>query len=372
MPKDYYKALGVDKNASSEEIKKAFRKKAHEFPPEKRGGDEAKFKEINEAYQILGNVDKRKQYDQYGDAAFQGQGFAGTGMRWEDFVRAAQGGQAGGFSNMGGLQFDFGDIGDLFGGLGYIFGFGGGRGSRQRRGSDIQTQIEIPFREAVFGATKEISLFKTAACGKCQGNGAEPGTPITTCKTCKGSGVVTQVQRTILGSFQTRGACPDCRGEGKQAEKNCNQCGGSGLQRENVRLSVKIPAGIDDGQTIKLAGQGEFAGGGMAGDLYVTIRVQPERGFERDGDDILTGAKISIAQAVLGDKISVATVDGDVTLKIPAGTQSGTVFKLRGCGAYSLRGGGRGDQLVTLNVEIPKKLGREERKLFEELGKLER
>jgi molecular chaperone DnaJ len=363
MSKDYYNILGVDKSASADEIKRAFRKKAHEFHPDKKGGDEAKFKEVNEAYQILGNADKRKQYDQFGDAAFQGQGFAGTGMRWEDFVRQAQ---SGGFSN-GGVQFDFGDLGDLFGGLGDIFGFSNGRSSRRQRGSDIQTQMEISFREAIFGASKDISLYKTTLCDKCKGNGAEPGTPITTCKTCKGSGVVTQMQRTILGSFQTRGTCPDCHGEGKQAENKCSQCGGSGLQRENVRLSVKIPAGIDDGQTIKLAGQGEAVSGGAAGDLYITIRVKPERGFERDGDDILTVVEISVAQAVLGDKISVATVDGDVTLKIPAGTQSGTVFKLRGRGVHSLRGNGRGDQLVRVIIRIPTKLSRAERKLYEEL-----
>ncbi|PIR92579.1 molecular chaperone DnaJ [Candidatus Falkowbacteria bacterium CG10_big_fil_rev_8_21_14_0_10_44_15] len=375
MSKDYYKVLGVDKSSSQEEIKKAFRKKAHEFHPDKAGGNAEKFKEINEAYQILGTEQKRKQYDQFGDAVFQGQGFGGTGMSWEDFMRAAsaQGGQAG-FGG-GGVQFDFGDIGDIFGNIGEMFGFdfgGDSRRRRRRRGADIQTELTIEFAEAVFGTTKDISLYKTVICAHCSGNGAEPGTAIETCATCKGAGYVTQAQRTILGTFQAQSTCPDCGGEGKKASKKCSRCGGNGLQKDKVNLQIKIPAGIDNGQTIRLNGQGEAAvNGGAAGDLYIRIKVKPDKNFVRAGDDILSTAEISIAQAALGDKIPVLTVDGELTLKIPAGTQSGTVFKLRGRGSYSLNSRNRGDQLVTLKVKIPERLSRGERRLFEELRKLE-
>ena len=388
MSKDYYKILGVDKSSSPDEIKKAFRKKAHEFHPDKAGGNAEKFKEINEAYQIIGNEEKRKKYDQFGDAAFANAGFGGTGMSWEDFMRAAsaQGGQAGfgGFSN-GNINIDFGDIGDIFGNIGEMFGFdlGGGSSRRRRhsRGADIQTELSIDFKEAVFGVTKDISLYKTVVCEHCRGNGAEPGTPIVNCPTCKGAGYVMQVQRTILGTFQSQSACPDCGGEGKRASKKCSRCGGNGLQKGTVNLQVKIPAGIDNGQTIRLAGQGEASNNDAglprrsvaeAGDLYIRIKVRPDKNFEREGDDILSNAEISIAQAVLGDKIPVLTVDGEVTLKIPAGTQSGVVFKLRGRGAYSLDGRGRGDQLVTVKVRIPERLSREGKKLFEELKKLEK
>ncbi|OIO39364.1 MAG: molecular chaperone DnaJ, partial [Candidatus Omnitrophica bacterium CG1_02_49_16] len=347
MSKDYYKMLGVDKNASQDEIKKAFRKKAHEFHPDKAGGNAEKFKEINEAYQIVGNEEKRKKYDQFGDAAFANAGFGGTGMNWEDFMRAAQGGQ-GGFSgfNGGNINIDFGDLGDIFGNIGEMFGFsmGGGGGQRRRaRGADIQTELAIEFSEAVFGVNKDISLYKTVVCEHCRGNGAEPGTSIITCKTCGGAGYVMQVQRTILGSFQSRSTCPDCGGEGKTAKTKCSQCHGTGLQKDTVEINVKIPAGIDDGQTIKLSGQGEASSSGVNGDLYIRIRVKSDSNFEREGNDILSVAEISFPQAALGDKISVITVDGEITLKIPAGTQSGQVFKLRGRGAYSLHGRNRGD-----------------------------
>jgi len=362
MPKDYYKILGVEKSASADEIKRAFRKKAHEFHPDKKGGDEAKFKEINEAYQIIGNAEKRKQYDQFGDAAFSGQGFGGTGMNWEDFARAAQGGQG-----RGGFNINIDDLGDIFGGLGDIFGFSSGGSRRRSRGADIQTELQIEFKEAIFGADKEISLHKTVACGKCNGNGAEPGTPIETCGTCKGSGVVTQVQRTILGSFQSRSACPNCHGEGKSAKEKCSQCRGTGLQKDTVKTKVKIPAGISNGQTIRLTGQGEAAPGGSFGDLYIIIRIKPDNKFQREDDDILSVETISFSQAALGDKIPIETIEGEVTLKIPSGTQSGQVFKLRGQGSYSLHGRNRGDQLVKIIVETPKKLSRKEKKLFEEL-----
>ncbi len=366
MPKDYYNIIGVDKNASQEEIKKAFRKKAHQFHPDKKDGDEAKFKEINEAYQILGDEKKREQYDQFGDSAFSGQGFGGTGMNWEDFARAAssQGGQG-----SGGFNINIDDLGDIFGGLGDIFGFGGGGRSQRKRGADIQTELQIDFKEAVFGVEKDINLHKTVTCSECKGNKAEPGTPIEICETCKGQGAVMQVQRTILGNFQSRSTCPDCQGEGKTAKTKCKQCYGTGLQKDTANINVKIPAGIDNGQTIRLQGQGEASSNGHAGDLYIRIRVHPDNNFERAGDDILSRAEINFSQAALGNKIPVLTVDGEIKLKIPAGTQSGTVFKLRNHGATKLQGRGRGDQLVRVIVKTPSKLSRAEKKLFEELGR---
>lgn len=362
MAKDYYKILGVDKSASPEELKKAFRKLAHQHHPDKQGGDEAKFKEINEAYQILGNAEKRAQYDRYGDAAFQGQGFGGTGMNWEDFVRHAQGGQGG----MGGVEFDMGDLGDMFGDL---FGFSGrgGRGRRSGRGADIQTEIELEFKEAVFGTHKDVKLYKTVACSRCKGNKAEPGTPIETCANCSGTGAVTSVQRTILGTFQSRTTCPTCQGEGKIPKEKCKQCGGTGLEKATVELRIDIPAGIEPGQTIKLASQGEGSAAGRPGDLYVRVRVREDKRFEREGMTILSAAEISVSQAALGTTIDIETVEGEVSLKIPAGTQSGQVFTLRGKGAPGLHGRGRGDHLVTVTVRIPKKLSRTQRKLFEDL-----
>lgn len=364
MSKDYYKILGVDKNASNEDVKKAFRKKAHEFHPDKKGGDEAKFKEVNEAYQILGNEQKRKQYDQFGEAAFSGQGFGGTGMNWEDFARAAQGGFSG---QAGGFNINMEDLGDIFGGLGDIFGFGSSHTNQARRGADIQVNLEISFQEAVFGVDKEINLYKVNKCDACHGNGAEPGTPIKECTHCKGSGHITQVQRTILGNFQTRSTCPYCQGQGKTAEKKCTKCSGTGLEKSNSNINIKIPAGIDNGQTIRLNAQGNASAYGNNGDLYIKIKVKPDSNLKRDGADILSSAEISFSQAALGDKISVLTIDGKITLKIPAGTQSGTIFKLRGKGSYSLHSRSRGDHLVEVVVKTPQRLTRQQKKLFEEL-----
>jgi len=365
MSKDYYKTLGIDRNASQEEIKKAFRKKAHEFHPDKKGGDEAKFKEINEAYQILGNEQKKKQYDQFGEAAFSGQGFGGTGMNWEDFARAAQGGFSG---NGTGFNINIDDLGDIFGGLGDIFGFNSAHGHNNiRRGDDIKISLSIDFKESVFGVEKQVSLYKINKCGKCHGNGAEPGTPIETCKICKGSGYVISLQRTILGNFQTRSTCSNCQGQGKVATKKCSACSGSGLEKTTSDINVKIPAGISDGQTIRLNGQGNASTSGVNGDLYIIIKVKSDSHFTRKGDDILSVTEVSFAQAALGDKIPVLTIDGSITLKIPAGTQSGTVFKLRGKGSYSIHGRGRGDHLVEVIVKTPQRLSRQQKKLFEEL-----
>src|SRR3989339_499140 len=321
MSKDYYNILGVNKNASQEEIKKAFRKKAHVYHPDKVTGDEAKFKEVNEAYQVLGNEQKRAQYDQFGSDFTNGMagGFSGGGF--------------GGFSQ-GGIHVDMDDLGDIIGGIGDMFGFGGSRsenGPRARRGNDIQTILTIDFKEAVFGAEKEISLHKKVECSHCNGNLAEPGSKIITCSNCR--------------------------------------CSGRGVNMDTVRLQVKIPAGINDGESIRLVGQGEAGErGAAAGDLYIKMNIKEDPRFERDGYDIHSVENISFTQAVLGDKIDIDTVEGVVSLKIPAGTQSGTIFKLRNKGINVLQGRGRGDHLVEIRVNIPSRITRKQKKLIEELG----
>lgn len=369
MGKDYYKILGVDKGASADDIKKAFRQKAHQCHPDKAGGDEAKFKELNEAYQVLGNAQKRSQYDQYGSTFEQAQsrgGFSGfDGFR--DFS-----GFASGFSNgQNGQNINFEDLGDMFGGIGDIFGFNSnsGRSRRSARGQDIAVNIEIDFKEAVFGMEKEINLRKKVVCQHCHGNQAEPGTKIETCKTCNGSGRVVRVQRTILGNMQVQAACEACNGEGKTYTQKCKICHGSGVVQDNASIKVKIPAGIDSNETIRVSGYGEAGEkGAAAGDLYIKVRVKTDKRFEREGYDIRSRAKISFTQAVMGDKIEIETVEGAIKLKIPAGTQPGTVFKLRDKGITKLRGSGKGDHFVEVQVDVPKTITRQQKRLLEELG----
>ncbi len=365
MPKDYYKILGVEKNASADEIKRAFKKLAMQHHPDRPGGDEAKFKEINEAYQVLGDADKRSRYDQYG-SDFEQQGGFGQGMNWEDFMRAARGQGGGGFSSGG---FDFGgvDLGDIFG---EMFGFGGGRssGRRARRGQDIQVDIQLDFKEAAFGLEKEISLRKQSKCDVCNGSGSEPGSKMEKCHTCQGQGQVVQNQRTILGTMQTVVTCPDCHGRGEKPNKKCKHCGGDGILAKTETLKVKVPAGIDDGQSIRLEGRGETAPhGGMSGDLYVRVHVKPLKGFERDGFDVFTENEISYSQAVLGGKIEVETLEGPVKLVVPEGTESGQLIRLRGKGIPHIGNGGRGDQYVKVKIRVPKKVSRELRKKLEDL-----
>ncbi len=362
--KDYYSVLGVDKNASQEDIKKAFRKHAHKYHPDKEGGDEAKFKEINEAYQVLGDEKKRAQYDQMGHSAYQqaGQAGGGGGAGFGGFDFSNFGGGFGG----GGVEFDMDDLGDMFGDM---FGFGGGRKKRSRRGADLQSQITISFEEAAFGVEKEVKLSRKVVCDKCQGNKAEPGSKIETCKTCGGTGKVNRVQRTILGDMQVQMTCSDCKGEGKTYTQKCTKCGGTGVHEETSTIKVNIPAGIDNGETLKLAGQGEAGIDGQpAGDLYLKIRVTPHSQFNRDGADIRSSREISFKQAALGDKIEVDTIHGKVNLKIPAGTQSGTVFRLKGKGVKKLDSLGNGDHFVEVKIKTPTGLTREQKKKIEDLG----
>lgn len=353
MSKDYYNILGVPKSAGAEEIKSAFRKKAHEYHPDK-GGDAEKFKEINEAYQILGNEKKRQQYDQFGSSFQNGQ--AGPGFSGFEGFRAD------------GINFE--DLGDIFGGFGDIFGFGGPRQSRRNtRGRDLELSISLDFLEAAFGLEKEVSFSKINTCKHCQGSGAEPGAKIDTCSTCGGTGRVSRIQRTILGNVQTHAHCSHCDGEGKIPSKKCSRCHGSGQIKEEARIKVKIPAGINNGESIRLSGQGE-AGlkGAPAGDLYLHIKVSPHRKFRREGYDIKTEETISFSQAALGAKIDVETISGPLKLKIPEGTQSGTVFKLKDKGVSKLHGRGQGDHYVRVSIKTPTGLSKKQKQLLEELG----
>lgn len=360
MAADYYDLLGIGRSANADEIKKAFRAKAHQFHPDKSTGDAEKFKAINEAYQVLSDPAKRQQYDQYGQtfdqARRQGGGPAGAGAGFGGF------GQAAGF----GGNVDFGDLGDIFGDM---FGFGGSRQQRRpTKGQDIQAALRIDFRTAAFGGEQHFQLRHQVVCSRCQGNGAEPGSQPVTCPTCHGSGQVQRVQQTILGAMQTAATCSTCHGQGTTVDKPCHQCRGQGRREETDTINVKIPAGIADGQRIKLSGRGEAGPRGTTpGDLYLEVSTAPDAVFQRADDDVLTTASIPLTTATLGGTVDVQTIDGQVKLKIPAGTPSGKSFILKGHGITHLRGRGRGDHRVTVEIEIPKHLTAKARKLLKEL-----
>ncbi len=350
--RDYYEVLGIDKNASADEIKKAFRRKAVEFHPD-RGGDEAKFKEVNEAYEVLKDASKKQRYDQFGHA---GMGNGGGGDPY------------GGYAGQGAQGFDFGDmgLGDIFNSF---FGGGGGqgqRGQRQARGNDVESRIEITFEQAVFGAEVELNLNLEDTCEHCKGTTAEPGHDLKTCDTCNGSGQVVSVTRTVFGNIQQASICPTCHGAGKVPEKVCSVCNGKGTKAKKQVVSLKVPAGIDDGATIRLREHGEAVANGPKGDLYVNIRVKPHKHFTREGDLILSDEHIDFVAAALGAEIEVETVDGPLRMKVPAGTQSHSDFKLSGHGVPHLRDKSRGAHIVTIIVDTPTKLSSEQNKLLQQ------
>ena len=341
--RDYYEVLGVSKGASEDELKKAYRKLAKENHPDLHPGDkecEARFKEINEAYEVLSDPDKRAKYDQFGHAAFDpSQGFGG-------------GGGFGGFEGFGG----FGDIfSDIFGG-GFGFGGGGGRNpNAPRKGDNLRATVNIKFEEAAFGVKKDVFVAKIEQCPDCKGTGCAEGTTAEICPDCKGSGTVMSTKRTPFGMVQSSEQCPKCKGRGKIIHSPCKTCRGIGSVRLQHKVTVSVPAGIDDGQTISLRGQGNAGlNGGPAGDLLITVLVQPHARFERDGASILLEQEVSFSQAALGAEIEVPTLDGKVKLNIPEGTQTGTTFRLKGKGVPFLRNGGRGDQFVTVKVTVPR------------------
>lgn len=361
--RDYYEVLGVGKSASADELKKAYRRLAIQYHPDKEGGDESKFKEVNEAYEILKDPSKRQRYDQFGhagvgsSAASDSAGFGGF-----DFSGFGQGGQE--------FRFDFGDLGlgdifDSFFGTSY-----GNRGStrRQAAGRDVETEVEISFEQAVFGTDAELKLNLEDTCEHCKGTTVEPGYDLKECDECKGSGQVQRVTRTIFGNIRQASTCPKCHGNGKIPEKYCSLCRGKGTQRRNQNIKLKIPAGIDDGATVRLRGHGEAVAHGSKGDLYVNIKVKPHKKFTREGELILSNEHLSMVDAALGAEVDVETVDGPVSMKVPMGTQSGTDFKLSGHGVPNLnRGGVRGAHIVTIVVDTPTKLTKEQSEILKKL-----
>lgn len=357
--KDYYDILGVQKNASDDDIKKAYRKLAHQHHPDKSGGNEAKFKEINEAYQVLSNKEKRTQYDTYGQT-FEGAGGGGPsgfggGFQW-DF--------GGGFGGAEG----FADIfGDMFGG-----GFGGARSARAKtaRGEDIQVSLSITLEDAAFGKEKEIQLKRDVQCSHCGGTGGEPKTDIITCETCKGSGEVRKQFRTPFGVMAQAAVCSACHGRGKIPKHKCSSCGGDGIKKETDRFTVKIPHGIETGEAFGVPGKGNAAPfGGGTGNLYVVVSIEKHPRFTRSGDDLQIKLSIPFSQAVFGDKVDVETLHGAIRLKIPAGIQSGTVIRVGGKGMPRKSGYGKGDLLVIAQVHTPERLSKRQKELIEEMKK---
>ena len=362
--RDYYEVLGVDKSASQDDIKKAYRKLAMQYHPDRNPGDksaEEKFKEINEAYEVLGDEDKRAKYDQFGHAAFDqtagGYGYGGGGFS--------------GFSGFSGGDYAdiFSDIFDMFGGGASGFASSSSARKGPARGSSLRVNLSISFEEAAFGCEKKFTITRKEKCTECGGTGAKKGSSPKKCPDCGGTGRVTMTQRTILGMTQTVRECPKCGGTGEVIDDPCTKCGGTGLESVKRTLTVKIPAGIFDGGILPLRGEGN-AGmrGGPNGDINIVVSVKPHDYFVRDGNDVLLDTPISFVDAALGCELKVPTLDGTVKLKIPEGTQTGTVFKLKGKGIQNVNGYGKGDQYVTVNVEIPKKLSLKQKALLKEFG----
>ena len=364
MSKDYYKILGIEKGASADEVKAAFRRMAHQHHPDKKGGDEKKFKEANEAFQVLSDSKKREQYDQYG-TTFDNAGPGGPGGF--DFSGFQQGGGAPGF--------DFGDLGDIFsnmGGFGDMFSGGRRGGRRAKRGRDIQVDVELDLKDAAFGVEKSVRLYKQSACDVCSGSGVEPGSKKVSCKECDGHGQTAQTQRTPFGVFQTAVACTKCSGEGQMAEKECKHCRGEGVEKREQEIKIKIPAGIDNGESIRLTGYGEAAKkGGQPGDLYVLVHVKKDPRFRRKDFDLYVKKNISFSQAGLGDTIEIETLDGPAKVVAPEGIQSGQMIRLKGKGMGILNDSGRGDLYVEIIVETPRKLSKRQKELLKELSQEE-
>lgn len=355
--RDFYETLGVDKNASADEIKKAYRKLAMKYHPDRNPGNkeaEEKFKQINQAYEVLGNSEKRQRYDQFGAAGVGGNG----------------GNPFGGFNGQD-IHFDFGgdfgDFGDLFSQM--FGGTTGGRSSRPRRGDDRQTSVTISFSDSIFGTEKTINVSIDKVCDRCRGDGAEPGYSQKTCPTCHGSGQQAQTVHTLFGVQSVVTQCPTCGGDGKIPDKRCSKCNGKGIVREKESIKIKIPAGVDEGSAIKLTGRGDAIKDGTSGDLYVVIHVRPHKKFTRDGDLILSEEHVSMVNAALGCELEVDTVDGPLTMKIPAGTQSGTNFRLSGHGAPRNRSSARGPHIVTIKVDTPTRLTVKQKQLLKEFQK---
>lgn len=350
--KDYYQVLGIPRNASQEEVKKAYRRLAHQFHPDKSAGNEEKFKEVNEAYQVLSNEQKRAQYDRFGSSGFGNTGSGNAGFEW-DFSNFAQG-------------FEGVDLGDVFGDM---FGFGSPSHGRQTpRGRDIAIDIELQFAQALFGINRTVLLRKTIMCASCSGSAQEPGTKSKTCAHCNGSGSVHETRRSFLGSFTKLHMCATCSGTGHVPEIPCHTCRGSGVVQASEEITISIPAGVSEGEMIKLVGKGEAVAKGIPGDLYVKIHVTPDKKFGRSGFDITTTLEITVTDGILGVEKQVETLEGVLRMQVPAGTASGSVLRIRGKGIPRARNG-RGDLLITILVKSPRKLSKRAKELLEELKK---
>lgn len=378
MSKDYYKILGVDKSASKEDIKKAFRTKAHMHHPDKNKNDPTssqKFKEASEAYSVLSDDNKRKQYDMFGSGGPGGAGFNGSGgyggfggpggfnpqdFGGFDFSGFQQGGQ-------GGVEFDLGDIfGDFFGGGRGGRSTGGRRAAQQQRGADISVDIEIDFKDSIFGVEKDLVITKASKCLTCQGSGAAPGSGMETCKTCNGKGKINETRRSFIGVFNTTRTCDACHGVGQIPKITCQTCRGSGVLDRQQEISVKIPAGIDDGQMIRLVGMGEAIPFGVSGDLFARIHIKPHPYVHKEGQNLVTELGLKLTQALTGDAVTLKTLDGNLEIRIPEGSNNGDILRVKGKGVPYERGK-RGDLLVKLHIGMPKKLSKEARRLIDGL-----
>ena len=364
MKKDYYEILGVHKGASKDDIKKAFYKLAHKYHPDKKEGDEAKFKEVNEAYQVLSDESKRAKYDQFGPSFAEGYGGQGAGFEGFDFGDFANG--FGGFSTQGGSAFggDFGNLNDIFSDF-FSGGMQGGR-TEARRGRDISTEIQVPFADSIFGTTRKILITKTSECLACRGSGAKAGSKLETCKKCNGQGQIREAKRTIFGTISNAKVCDTCFGAGEVPKELCEKCKGKGVLRREEEISIVIPPGIRDGEMIRLSGMGEAVSRGTAGDLYIKINVAPHPVFRREGHDFTMTLNLKLSDALLGSKYEIETLDGNIEVVIPEGIGMNEILRVKGKGVPTGKNK-RGDLLIKLNIKLPGKLSRKSRELVEKL-----
>ncbi|MDP6387667.1 MAG: molecular chaperone DnaJ [Candidatus Pacebacteria bacterium] len=351
MSKDYYQILGIDRKASADEIKKAFRKLAHKYHPDKGQGDDAKFKEISEAYSVLSNEKRRQEYDAYGrifnESGGQGAGFGGFG-----------------FGGAQDFDQDF-DIGDIFGGLGDIFG---GRRQKVKRGRDISIDLEVPFRDAVFGTERKVLLTKVSQCKNCSGSGGKAGTQIDICKICNGKGKIHETKSTILGTIASVRGCENCHSIGKVPKEKCADCRGMGVLRKEEEIRITIPAGVDNGEMIRLSGGGEAISGGVPGDLYIKLHISSDPIFRKEGNNLAMNLSVKLSDALLGSSYTISTLDGNIEIKVPAGASFGEILRVRGKGV-PVGKGRRGDLLVKINITLPNKLSKNAKKLVDEMKK---
>ncbi len=364
MSKDYYNALGVNKTATKEELKKAFHKMAHKYHPDKKGGDEAKFKEINEAYQILSDDSKRSKYDQFG-SGFDNAGHSHSGHQQGGFGGGFEGFDFSGFQN-GNADFDFGNLNDIF--SDFFTGGMGGQRAQARRGRDISTEIQVPFADSIFGTTRKILITKTSNCSTCHGAGSKPGTKMETCKKCNGQGQIREMKRSFMGTIASTKICEECLGAGEVPVEKCHTCRGAGVMRKEEEISIVIPSGIRDGEMIRMTGHGEAVSRGTQGDLYIKINVAPHPVFKREGHDLVMNLNLKLSDALLGTEYPIQTLDGEVKVAIPEGVSVNEILRVRGHGVPVSKTK-RGDLLIKLNIKLPSRLSRKSHELITELQK---